>query len=167
MIVAVTGHRPSGMRNLLKTTRPYSYDYRRFIALLRDYIRTNHVTRLNIGMAQGFDQLMAFAAIQEKISFDAYVPFLNQEAAWAEAGRFGKLEYKMLVSHAANVYISGAKYDKKLFTVRDRLMVDKADAVIALLDPDRRDGGTYYTVQYANKNGKQVVNLWEYLRDYL
>lgn len=51
-----------------------------------------------------------------------------------------------------------AKYGRGAPLVRDREIVDQADFMIAGYD-GRTHGGTYYTIQYAKRQKKQVIEI--------
>ena len=49
---------------------------------------------------------------------------------------------------------------KAAIGIRNRVMVDRADLVICVVE--RESGGAYTAIKYAEKQGKRVVNLMEY-----
>ena len=48
------------------------------------------------------------------------------------------------------------KYDKKGYYIRDCMMVDAADIVLAVWDGNKW-GGTWNTIEYALSKGKEVI----------
>ena len=47
--------------------------------------------------------------------------------------------------------------DKSAIQVRNRNMIDRADLVVCCIQ--HKSGGAYRTIQYAEKQGKKIVNL--------
>lgn len=56
------------------------------------------------------------------------------------------------ISHAASV-----AHPKSAIQIRNREMIDRADLVICYIE--RENGGAWQTVQFAIKQGKNVINL--------
>ncbi len=48
-------------------------------------------------------------------------------------------------------------YPKAAIGIRNRAMVDRSDMVICYVE--RRNGGAYAAVSYAEKQGKHIINL--------
>ena len=57
---------------------------------------------------------------------------------------------------------SSAAHFKAAFQIRNRCMVDRADLIVCYID--HKSGGAYQTIRYAEKQGKQIINLCD-LRD--
>jgi uncharacterized phage-like protein YoqJ len=152
MIVAVTGHRPQ---------RLGQYREGRLedlaVAALKKYKPALVIT----GMAPGWDQAVAEAAVRVEIPFLAAVPFPGQEEGWS---RYQYDQYHRLLSEALRVEVIGRPTDKTAaYKARNRHMVDLLDKdhdmLLALFD-GKRYGGSWYTVWYAQGKGVGVVNLW-------
>ncbi len=113
--------------------------------------------RIITGGAQGWDTALALAAINLKIPFVLAIPFAGQEAKWPEDS---KIIYRKLLANAeSSVVISDSGYAKYAFLKRDEYMVDNCTEVLSLWDGSQK-GGTWHTVNYANKLGKLVRNFW-------
>jgi uncharacterized phage-like protein YoqJ len=85
------------------------------------------------------------------------IPFEGQENKWPE----DSIEvYRRLFLNSENFFvISHNGYSKYAFLKRDEWMVDNCTEVLALWDGLPK-GGTWHTVNYANKLGKPVNNFW-------
>lgn len=104
------------------------------------------------GAAKGLDYEASFAVNSLKaeglpIKLEAAVPY-------PQMINYYQCAYTILNSDV-NIYI-GKNYTKDIFHRRNRYMVDKSDVVIAVYD-GRESGGTYYTMKYAQKCGKNLV----------
>ena len=113
------------------------------------------------GMAQGFDLLAAKEVIALKQSFEDIelilaIPCRDQTAGWDESL---KIVYQTLKQHADEVIYVSPYYTKECMLKRDRYMVDNSRFVVAFLNKER--GGTHYTVKYAKKLGRKIINLAE------
>lgn len=112
--------------------------------------------KVNCGMALGWDQALAEAAVLEGIPFDAYVPFLGQESVWPEES---KKHYRYLMGKADTiVYVCPPGYAPWKMQKRNEAMVDAAEGVLALWNNSA--GGTANCVSYATRKGKPVRNVW-------
>jgi uncharacterized phage-like protein YoqJ len=151
MIVAGTGHRPDKLGG-------YGDDvYQKLISLATDWLSDNLPTKVISGMAIGWDQALAQAAIDLQIPLVAAIPFKGQEDLWPEKSR---IRYKEIMTKASTVktVCSGAYAGWKMQT-RNEWMVDQCDMVLALWDGT--SGGTGNCVRYAKKTNKPLINLWE------
>ena len=108
-------------------------------------------------MAIGFDTWLAEAALKANLNVHAYVPFREQGSKWPSKSR---AKYNEILEAAKEVRYINEEYSSKAFLERDRAMIDAADHVYALLSPEVTSGGTFYTVNYAQEQGKPVTNFW-------
>ena len=46
---------------------------------------------------------------------------------------------------------------KSAIQIRNREMVDRADLIVCFID--HQSGGAFHTIQYAQKQSKQIINL--------
>jgi uncharacterized phage-like protein YoqJ len=65
-------------------------------------------------------------------------------------------EFQALLRQCQAVHAVSEAYFPGCFFARNRWMVERSDAVIAVYD-GRRKGGSFYTIQYAKSMGKGVV----------
>ena len=111
------------------------------------------------GMAQGFDLLAAkeVAALKQKfkdIELVLAIPCRDQALRW---NKQSQIIYQTLVRQADEVVYLSPYYNKYCMLKRDRYMVDNSGYVIAFLT--KRAGGTFYTVKYAEKLERKIINL--------
>lgn len=160
MIICGTGHRPDKLGG---------YDVRTDDRLMRtaaDYLsgeldlmdgNPDATIEVISGMALGWDQALAVAAIAMGIPFVAAVPFAGQEEAWPSKAQ---ARYRDILGEASEVaVISEGRYAAWKMQVRNQWMVDRADKVVALWNGT--SGGTANCIKYAEKKGKDIINLWD------
>ncbi len=157
MRIAATGHRPP------RLGLSYHSEHNRLLTMFAKSVIEesrqgyDELTMIS-GMAQGWDQAVAHAAVLLGISFIAAIPFDGQESPWPEQGR---VRYRELLKRASEVVVvSPGSYAKDKYITRDRWMVNQSDAVLALWD-GAKNGGTFETIRYAEDNDLEVVNTWE------
>ena len=108
------------------------------------------------GMALGWDQALAQAALNLDIPYYAYIPFNGQESKWPVNSQD---VYRFLLNKADHIVeCSEPGYAVWKMQHRNECMVKDADVVLALWNGS--SGGTANCVDYAEKVKKQVVNLW-------
>lgn len=162
MKIAATGHRPPRL-NLA-----YSPEDNKLLTMFaKDMLEKSmegydEITVIS-GMATGWDQAIAHAAILLCLPLIAALPFEGQESKWPKSG---KDRYNAILRRAKEVVlVTKGGYDNKKFIVRDEWMVDHADAILALWDGEE-SGGTYHTVRCAEDLGIPVVNVWQQFESY-
>lgn len=152
MLVAGTGHRPEKLGG---------YDREAHKLLVNVAIRALKecgATEVITGMALGWDQALAEAAIAVGIPFVAAIPFQGQERRWPDESR---KKYHRILSHAADlVVVSEGEYAAWKLHRRNEWMVDHASAVLAMWDETSFTGGTAACLKYARKKEKSVFNAW-------
>ena len=152
MIICGTGHRP---------TKLGGYDNSILLSLAKmakDAISgIGNVEKIISGMALGWDQALALAAIDMQIPLVAAVPFKGQENAWPPASQEVFRDY-LRNAHTVHIVCEGG-YAAWKMQKRNEWMVDNANIVLALWNGT--PGGTMNCLEYANHVGKEVVNLWE------
>ena len=155
MIVAGTGHRPNKLGG-------YSWESRNKVyRVAAEWLQVNRPSKVISGMALGWDQALALAAVRNDIPLVAAVPFREQPKAWPAASQ---AEYYDIIDEAEEiVYVCDPGYAPWKMQKRNEWMVDNSDTVLALWDGS--DGGTGNCVKYAGKVNKPIINLWsEYER---
>lgn len=111
------------------------------------------------GMARGFDLIAAEVVLKLKetnphIKLIACVPCRGQEKYFREED---KIQYFSVLERCDEVKVLSEKYYKGCMLTRNRYMVDNSCKLIAY---DRNsDGGTEYTVAYADKKDKEIYIL--------
>ena len=111
------------------------------------------------GGALGFDTLAAKAVIKLRQSYPdikliLVLPCENQDAYWSERD---KELYRDILQKADKVTYVQKSYTYDCMHKRNRHLVDCSSLCICYLT--ERTGGTAYTVDYAHKNGLDVINL--------
>lgn len=154
-IIAVTGHRFPRLK------LDYSENSEKILTDFCVSCLTNHVNNCGeiiTGMAGGFDMCMAKASLLLGIPFTAALAFDGQADTWPDDARS---RWQGLLSKANEVIVaSDGKAENYKYLLRDEMMVNMGDHVIALWDGDKK-GGTAYTVKYALKEGLPVTNYWD------
>jgi hypothetical protein len=126
--------------------------------LLRELITRKEYTEFLIGRDGDFD-LLASAAIKRAVReysygnthFTLVLPYLKAEY------RDNENEYLNYYDEVEICAESAGSYPKSAIQIRNRNLVDRSDLVICCIQ--HKSGGAYKTVQYAEKQGKTVVNL--------
>lgn len=112
------------------------------------------------GGAIGFDTLCALMIIELKkeyeITLNMILPCENQAEKWNERQRY---IYNYILSKADSKEYIQKEYSKDCMFARNRKLVDVCDVLIAY--NVKGFGGTHYTVNYAKRTGKEVINIAE------
>lgn len=152
MRIAATGHRPNKLGGYHNTEA----DNRLRLTAHR-YLSKTQPAVVITGMALGWDQRVAEAALLAGIPFVAAVPFAGQESKWPPRAQ---RVYRELLSQAHGVVIvSPGGYDPAKMHKRNEWMVDHSDRIVALWDGGET-GGTAACVRYAQSKQKPIDNLW-------
>ena len=159
MICAFTGYRPGKMPF---TENKKDEAYIRFRETLWRVIKRlteRGVDAFVSGVAQGFDIWAAEDVCKLKkqnpaIRLECAVPFTDQAKSWPESEQ--RRRYNIML-HSDNSVILSEHYSRNCFFVRNRYMVDLADVVVCAYDG--KSGGTAYTVDYALKNDRIVIQI--------
>ena len=148
MIIAGTGHRPIKLGGDAVQGR--------LVDLAVAVLKRHEPTAVISGMALGWDQALADAAVRFGIPLHAMVPFEGQEDPWPE---YLQTHYHNLLKAAAKVTIvTEGGYTAAAMQKRNVWMVDQCDLVVALWNGS--EGGTAHCVRYAERVGKPVKNYW-------
>lgn len=127
--------------------------------LLHNLITQQEYVDFLIGRDGGFD-LLASSAIKRAIRSYAYrnthfslvLPYMKAEYRDNEKSY---LEYYDEVEICSE---SAESHPKSAIQVRNRSIVDRSDLVMCCIQ--HKSGGAYKTIQYAEKQGKKIVNLY-------
>jgi ribA/ribD-fused uncharacterized protein len=158
-LVAGTGHRPEK----LFTIKPYSkICFNMLVEFCEEVLKKVETDYEPIGgvisgMALGFDQALAMAALNLDKPLIACVPCKEQDSPWPDEAR---ARYRKIMRRASETwYATHGTYTQGCMHERDRMMVHKSDLLIALYDGNY-DGGTAYTVNYALRLCARIENVW-------
>lgn len=144
MILGATGHR---LHILPRYTGEVSSVLRaKLLETAVEVMEEWHPDLLITGMATGWDQAMACAAMVLNIPFHAYVPFEGQQRLW---GKFDRDNYALLLDEATEVRVISPCQSSYAYIQRDQAMVDASDHMAALLLPGQENSGTARTIEYA------------------
>lgn len=149
MIIAGTGHRPEKLGGHTKRIADA------LTALARDWLQEHQPDKVISGMALGWDQALAQAALDLRIPLIAAVPFDGFGNRWPEAAQYRCVG---MLGAAFEVHIVHPYPGTIGLHLRNEWMVDRADMMLALWDGSW--GGTFNCLRYAEKKGVQVENLW-------
>jgi uncharacterized phage-like protein YoqJ len=150
--IAATGHRPDKLGG-------YSEEvFAKLTSLAEDIIVLARPKTVISGMALGWDQAVAQAAVNKGVPFIAAVPFVGQEKKWPVESqeRYRRL---LNLALAERVVCTGGYAAEKMQT-RNEWMVNQSTSVIALWDGS--DGGTKNCVTYAQSQRRMVWNFWRF-----
>jgi len=153
-ILAGTGHRPKFCPCKYKDDHPWLAD-------LKDRLRSflsNQECIVRSGMALGWDLWLAEVALELGIEVHAYVPFQGQAQNWPTKSR---KKYEKVINQVGEIHYTSEEYYPNVFLDRDIQLIEGSNEVLALLNPEAKTGGTYYTVNEAKKRGIHVVNFWK------
>lgn len=146
--VALTGHRVLGKDFSAEKAKDV------FLRLIREH----GAETFYCGMALGFDLACCEILLQLKKDFPlrivACIPCAGQSDSFPPAQ---KKRYQTLLSACDERVVLHEKYEEGCMFERNRYMADRCDVLVAYLREKR--GGTYYTVRYAEKKGKEILCL--------
>ena len=154
-----TGHRPDKL--------PWGYDERdpRCLALKHSMVREieglyrRGFRHFISGMAQGCDLWFAEAALALReqypdLTVEGAVPFPAQADRWPEDQR---LRWQDILGRCDLETMVQQHYDRFCMFRRDRYMVDRSAAILAVFDGT--PGGTQYTLNYAMDKKLEILLL--------
>lgn len=110
------------------------------------------------GMASGFDMYAAEIVLKYKENYPvrlcACVPCEEQSKYFSSED---KLRYKNILCAADEKIVFSSEYVAGCMQERDRFLVDNCDVLVSYLR--KKTGGTFYTVNYAKKQNKKIIEL--------
>ncbi len=111
------------------------------------------------GGALGFDTIAAqtvleLKAVYPQIKLVLVLPCLSQAFLWSETD---VAVYEEIKSRADKVVYTGQEYLEGCMHKRNRHLVDNSSVCVCYFNGD--EGGTSYTMNYALKQGKDVINI--------
>ena len=124
------------------------------------------ITTFYHGGCYGFDLLAAEIVEQRKRVIDTInpveykliciIPYEGQPQKWSEDNRN---KYYDILSKCDEAITLNTHYKSGCYHERNRYMVDNSSRLICYCASNT--GGTKYTLNYAEKNGLQITNLYE------
>lgn len=159
MVVSFTGYRPEKMpfRENSRDTRYLAF--RTTLNRVINRLIERNCTRFISGVARGFDtwaaeDILALRKQNPKLTLECAIPFPGQADMWKKSEQ--RRRYRILTSADYSV-ITSDHYSDACFFIRNRYMVDRADVVVCAFNG--QSGGTAYTVEYALKQNKIVIQI--------
>lgn len=153
MRIAVTGHQHEAIR-----CSDFELIYR-----FNKVFKKCDASLVTVGMACGTDLLAGIAALESGILVEAVIPWAgHQKSKYIQKCPTCVVHYQRVLDNADMVEIlnNSKEYPgPAVFHVRNRYMVDGANMVATYWSGNPRSG-TGSTVNYANKTGKPVENVY-------
>lgn len=151
MIICGTGHRPDKLGGYTNEA------FLKVVGVAQNHLEETKPEKVISGMAMGFDMALFQAALNLGISVVAAIPFKGQECKWQEKTQ---KYYHYLLSKASEiVYVCDPGYAAWKMQKRNEWMCDNADRIVACWDGS--EGGTKNCVDYAERQGKMVDNIYK------
>ena len=148
--VAFTGHRQV----------EFDFDYKKLELFLQDLIEKGY-QNFYIGMAVGFDSI-CFKTLEklkrsyQHINLIACIPCLEQDKNFSFRQ---KESYRKMLEKADFKVLISQSYTPFCMQERNMFMVDNCSLLVCYMI--KNSGGTYNTVNYANRTGIEVINFAE------
>ncbi|MDE6597949.1 MAG: DUF1273 domain-containing protein [Clostridia bacterium] len=152
-----TGHRPQGF--------PFKYGvdkqkHKAYLKMLKGKVElaitqygiTNFISGMAIGTDLDFAEIVLNLRNYYPITLECAIPCPNQTLKWNSAD---KLRYDNILKRADEIHLISKRYTTECMLKRNRYMVDKSELVIAVFNGIQK-GGTWYTINYANKENKRI-----------
>lgn len=113
------------------------------------------------GFAMGFDLIAAETVLTVKnihtdICLVAVLPYREQSERY---NQYSKRKYDDLLSKADQTIVLSENYYTRCFLDRDDFLVENSSMIVAYYD-GRNRGGTFYTMNQAERHKVPVVNLY-------
>ena len=145
---AFTGHRK---------LNEWGFDYALLDRVVLNLLKTG-TTNFLCGMALGFDTVAAESVLSLKGDYGAKLtaclPCADQYGRFSESN---KKKYFEILDRCDEVITLAPAYFSGCMHARDRYMVENSDLIVSFLR--KQSGGTFYTVNYARKLGKKIIEL--------
>ena len=150
MIIAGTGHRPEKLGG----HRPIIAE--QLVEFAKQHLSSIAPDAVISGMALGWAQALASAALDMGIALTAAVPFEGFDRRWPASSR---RHLDTILDRAKEVVVVHPFAAPTVaLNLRNEWMVDRADLMLALHDGSW--GGTFNCLAYAKKKGVPARNLW-------
>ena len=159
MVVAFTGYRPEKMPFVeSKKDEAYLKFRKRQLQVIERLIERG-CTHFISGVAMGFDtwvaeDILVLQKNNSSLELECAIPFPGQADRWSASDQ--KRRYKIL-THATSSVIVCEHYSSNCFFESNKYMVNKADIVVCAFNGIK--GGTAFTVDYALKQNKIVIQI--------
>ena len=137
--------------------RPFVIE-QRLEAVITDLMKKKEYIEFFVGRDGEFDQLASSTVcrVAKRLEYGntalvLVLPYMRAEYRDNEDS-FHKYYDEVVICEE-----SAAAYSAAAFKKRNRVMVDRSDLVICCVE--RKEGGAYSTIRYAERSGKSILNL--------
>ncbi len=119
------------------------------------------------GGALGFDTIAAQCIIEQKkcnpsIKLILVLPCYSQAQKWSVADQ---QTYEAIKTQADKIVYTSKEYTRDCMFKRNRHLVDYSGICVCYMT--KASGGTAYTVDYAKRQGLEIINLAKQYEDYV
>ncbi len=154
MIIAGTGHRPDKLGG-------YSDEvYDKLVAFAeKQLLKFPQVDMVISGMALGWDQALAEAALNLGMPVRAYIPFIGMERKWPHQSQMHYHSLLRRIDEDEWVICSEEGYAPWKMQTRNERMANDCTTMLALWNGT--SGGTANCIKYAEKINKPIINVWD------
>lgn len=128
--------------------------------VVRDLLRSKEYVEFLVGRNGDFDQIVSSTVLRMKRSvrddnsaLRLVLPYPTAEFENNEDSFYNYYDEIEICTEASKAHFKGA------MQIRNQSMVDRADLIVCYIE--HNEGGAFQTVQYAKKQEKQVLNLYE------
>ena len=154
-----TGHRPEKLPWGVNEEDPRAIALRERLFDVVEALYQSGITHFISGMARGADFYFCEAVLRLReehgeITLEAALPYEEQMASWPENDRN---RYFSLVSQCDYETLLQRAYSPDCMKKRNQYMVNHATVLVAVYDG--QFGGTMQTVNYARRNGLEIIEL--------
>ena len=154
-----TGHRPDKLPWGLDESDPRCLAIKRSMTRELEGLYRRGYRHFISGMAMGCDLYFAEAALSLRkrypgVTVEGAVPCPTQAQKWPERLRRRR---RLILNDCDLETVVQQHYDRFCMHRRDRYMVDRSAAVLAVFDGT--PGGTQYTLNYAMDKGREILLL--------
>ena len=129
--------------------------------IIRDIICSKEYTEFLVGRNGDFDQIVSSVIRRLAREYDygntalvLVLPYIRAEYRDNEESFLNYYDDVKICAES-----SGAHF-KSAIQICNKTIVDRSDLVVCCVE--RKSGGAYKTMQYANKNGKRVIDIADY-----
>lgn len=157
--VAFTGYRPEKMPFEENMQDENYLSFREELCKVINHLIECGYTHFLSGVATGFDTWVAEAVLElqkenKDLHLECVIPCPDQDKKWEQTDKDRR---QMILELADQSTLVSEHYSRDCFFARNRYMVDKSDVVVCAYDGQK--GGTAYTVKYALRQNKIVIQI--------
>ena len=128
--------------------------------IIRSLMRDKEYVDFVVGRNGDFDQYVSSTVLRCKKNYRDDNSSLVLVLPYASAEYANNQDYYEEYYDDIEVSLEASKaHPKAAIQIRNREMVDRADLIVCYIE--RKNGGAYKTIQYAEKIGKPIINIAE------